>query len=828
MRKDLLLKYFLLLLWLGGWPMFLLAQTIALNHFNLLTIDEGLPQGYITDVYRDGQDFIWVGTKAGTARYDGERFVKYTHSKDDTTSVSSNNLSDFREDSHGNIWAIAAGKGVSCWLRSKDQFLSFGAVNGLSSDDLLWMEIDKNGIIWMLSMNGLDCAYYTSGGIGVERVLDSGDPTFRFLIGSTDGLGKKPFVSKAPEGEIYLLSDFGISVLKTTYGNVMIEHLSANPKIHDQQGFNSILHFTACHNKRFVFGTSRVFSSYDLKTNLTRHAEIDHGNNIPEVAIQVENTLWLTNKAGLILFDLNTLQSLQYDLSALESKLGLLAVTNIYSDREGLLWIGTSGHGLVLYNPETEGFCHRSGLNERIVSCYKMKQLNESQVLIRTYQQAVVFDIRSNEFIGNYADVFGITKHADLFYNIQDLLIGNDGTTWISKDGQILALRGKGAPEHWESYVPYKSPEFFPLVLSGDTVLWTASNGDLIRMNLSGRNSRLFPFPPEFKISANTFFVHQIYEDDNNLLWIATMDGLLSFDQRQERWRTFQNQNSELNHNIILCITPDSQSRDILWLGTMGGGLCRFNKSNGDCQVFTTFNGLPNDVVYGVLLDQSDRVWCSTNMGISCYDQQLGTFTNFTHRDGLQGNEFNRYAHLKLDDNRFIFGGINGLNIFKPDENIRKKSHKARITDVRLFNKPVYGGEGSIASSPVYMTDSFRLKNTQNTLTFYFSATNYSGNSSYYRYKMGGIDQEWIETDIPMVTYSKLPGGDYIFQVQIKNQDSTWPEDYSSYHVKIEHAIEELNIWKLSSVALAGCSGLFLLLFLRSNKRNGASSLVGN
>jgi hypothetical protein len=61
MRKELLLKYFLLLLWLGGWPMFLLAQTIALNHFNLLTIDEGLPQGYITDVYRDGQDFIWVG-----------------------------------------------------------------------------------------------------------------------------------------------------------------------------------------------------------------------------------------------------------------------------------------------------------------------------------------------------------------------------------------------------------------------------------------------------------------------------------------------------------------------------------------------------------------------------------------------------------------------------------------------------------------------------------------------------------------------------------------------------------------------------------------------
>ena len=83
--------------------------------------------------------------------------------------------------------------------------------------------------------------------------------------------------------------------------------------------------------------------------------------------------------------------------------------------------------------------------------------------------------------------------------------------------------------------------------------------------------------------------------------------------------------------------------------------------------------GLPDNVVYGILPDDDGNIWGSTNKGIFCltspkHNNGKWMFRNFTKAEGLQDDEFNTGAYAKLPDGNLAFGGVNGINIFNPKE----------------------------------------------------------------------------------------------------------------------------------------------------------------
>jgi ligand-binding sensor domain-containing protein len=61
---------------------------------------------------------------------------------------------------------------------------------------------------------------------------------------------------------------------------------------------------------------------------------------------------------------------------------------------------------------------------------------------------------------------------------------------------------------------------------------------------------------------------------------------------------------------------------------------------------FGTKNGLPDDVVYGILADDKTprKLWISTNRGLARFSPETGQFQYYFKTDGLQDNEFNTYA----------------------------------------------------------------------------------------------------------------------------------------------------------------------------------------
>jgi hypothetical protein len=76
---------------------------------------------------------------------------------------------------------------------------------------------------------------------------------------------------------------------------------------------------------------------------------------------------------------------------------------------------------------------------------------------------------------------------------------------------------------------------------------------------------------------------------------------------------------------------------------------------------------LPNVQVAQLLVDDKDRIWMSTNKGISMLNESRTVFTNYDPADGLQGWEFIDQSAFKTLDGYFCYGGKNGFNMFHPD-----------------------------------------------------------------------------------------------------------------------------------------------------------------
>ena len=140
-------------------------------------------------------------------------------------------------------------------------------------------------------------------------------------------------------------------------------------------------------------------------------------------------------------------------------------------------------------------------------------------------------------------------------------------------------------------------------------------------------------------------------------------------------------------------------------------------------------DGLPNNVIEGILEDRSGRLWISTNNGISCFDPSAGTFRNYEYNDGLQGAVFNRNSCLVTRDGSMYFGGSRGFNVFHPDS-IRANTGvpSVYITDFQVFNKSVRPEEkGAPLTMPVTVAQEVILSYKQSVFSFEFAALNWTG-----------------------------------------------------------------------------------------------------
>ena len=240
-------------------------------------------------------------------------------------------------------------------------------------------------------------------------------------------------------------------------------------------------------------------------------------------------------------------------------------------------------------------------------------------------------------------------------------------------------------------------------------------------------------------------------------------------------------------------------SAGTLWVGTRGAGLDRLDdvaETGRDVEFehYSERDGLPNEVIYGILNDADGQIWVSTNDGLARFDPRTETFKSYDANDGLQSNEFHFGAAYRGSRTaKLYFGGVNGFNAFFPDRLRHNTSCAAR----RVLTARSSSSTSRLSSSgrrrrwiQQYRSGLPRRRRD----SFEFAALDYtSPGCNRYMYKLDGFDENWTDIgNIHRVTYTNLDPGDYVFQVTRGQSDGVWNEEGLS----IESRRPTLRPWR--------------------------------
>jgi signal transduction histidine kinase len=205
---------------------------------------------------------------------------------------------------------------------------------------------------------------------------------------------------------------------------------------------------------------------------------------------------------------------------------------------------------------------------------------------------------------------------------------------------------------------------------------------------------------------------------------------------------------------------------------------------------YTEKDGLPNNKIWGILEDDRGRLWLSTNNGISCFDPSVSAssaFKNYTVRDGLSHQEFNRGAWFKSDNGEMFFGSMNGVTVFHPDS-IRDNPFvpPVVITACKRYNTD--DAEGiAIVERGISARQEIKFSYKDNIISFEFVALSFrNAEQNQYAYKLEGYREQWIQLGTHReATFTNLDPGEYVLRVKASNNDGVWNEEAPLHGVKI-------------------------------------------
>jgi signal transduction histidine kinase/ligand-binding sensor domain-containing protein/AraC-like DNA-binding protein len=729
--------------------------------------------------------------------------TRFQYDPNDVHSIFSGKISSVVEDSKGNIWVGCYGGrsdnsegGIAMFDRSSGKFIrhKIKSLNTGSYCDISSLYSDTSGILWAGTYSGevikidVDDNIFSGEFIYPECDSDSINDLFNFTIGQ---------IIEDGSGSIWFGTD-GNGVFRYEKDKGRIRRYLIVPERYSAK--NTTILLSMDQEGVLWIGTGEGLAMYD-KSNDTIitycHDPDDPFSITPGFVNSIVNddygSLWLTTKggwfsAGINRFDKSTGKFHLYkndpqDPASLSTDL----VNTLYIDKSGIIWIGTYDGGINRFDPHKRKFnLYRTGSNGSL-------DMPQGRI------QSVIEDYNGILWIGTHGyGLFRFDRERGEITNFKHdpnnpKSINNNtilticeerpGILWIGGLGGLKRLDTRTMEFKKFTHAPddpgsLKSDHILYIMKDSSGMLWVGMvDGGINRFDQETEKFESLKFSNGRKdFHENTVFV--IYEDSKRTVWVGGYNGLYKFipaDSSFIQYKHDDNNPGSISANVVRAITED-RSGD-LWIGTEGGGLNKFDVKNETFRIFTTANGLPCNVIWGILTDDNDNLWLSTNRGLSKFNMKTEVFTNYDQSDGLQGAMFNFNAFCKSRSGELFLGGDHGINYFFPDS-IKKNSFVPPVilTDFKLFNKSVPIKKGSLLDRSISELTTLDLKYNENFISFEFAALNYTNShKNRYKYIMTGLDPDTIYAGTRrFAEYTDLKPGEYTFWVTGSNNDGVW------------------------------------------------------
>jgi signal transduction histidine kinase/streptogramin lyase len=517
--------------------------------------------------------------------------------------------------------------------------------------------------------------------------------------------------------------------------------------------------------------------------------------------------LWIgTGGGGLNRYDRETESFTRYQNAPSDpNSLSNNMVLSVYEDRSGAIWVGTAGGGVNKLDRTAGRFAHfqsepqdPTSLSSNMV--WSVFQDRNGVLWIGTYGGGLNrYDRASGTFMRYPHNFDDFQSWSD--YTVSAIYEDQDGRLWVgTQEGLYTFYREAETFSRWMSQHVVTS-----ILEDGAGVLWVGTLGGLTRLGQSRATVKTYLHDVDDLHTLSSSEVRVVYEDRAGVLWIGTDEGLNRFDRDTERFTRYQKEPddpSSLSDNFVLSIHEDRSGN--LWIGTYGGGLNRFDRGSETFTRYRERDGLPSDVIYGILEDGQGNLWLSTNVGLSKFDSRIETFRNYDVHDGLQSNEFNGGAYYKSSSGEMFFGGIDGFNAFFP-ERVMDNPYVPPIvlTSLTQSGEDVEVGQALEKAKEV----TFHWPN--NFFEFEFAALSYcQSDRNQYAYMLEGFDENWNYIGTRRFgRYTNLPGGTYTLRMKGSNNDNVWNEEGISVKVTIVQPFWA-TWWFRAVIALALVGGV--------------------
>ncbi len=783
------LRFFLTALLLGA-SCALSAQNQQL-HFEHLSTINGLSERNINCILQDSKGFIWIGARDGLNRYDGYQFKVFRSDPSDPCSISNNYISHLAEDKDGNIWVATIGGGLNKFDIKTDKFYHYRhhdqEATSIASDFINKIALDSDGHIWLATQSdGLD-NFNPATGKAVHYRNNSADP--HSISGNNIYIVYKDRENNLWAGE----QTTGLNLFNRKSGNfTRFSHQDNVPGSISGNNITSIFEGSRHHLWVGTSGTGlNRYEGNGLFKHFVNNPADNYSlvnNNVQNIAEDSDGNLWVgTENGGVCIYNyrqnkFNTYTHDDVDASSLSGN----SADVIMKDHSGNMWVASFGAGLNLYKKRKENFVHyrhnsdKHSLSNNSVLC--LFEDSDHHYWVGTDGGGInLFDKATGRFTS-----FTHQEGKNSLSGNYDLDIKEDGRKqlWIGTWADGLSVYQLGT----KTFKTFKHKANDPNSLGCDNVYTLLPvAGDKVWIGTFGTGlDRYEPESNKFvhyrhndndPQSVASDRINSLLQDSKGNLWVGTNDaGLDRFDAAKGTFThfKFKEQQNSISNNTILALHEDRRGH--IWICTFAG-LNELDPASGHFNHYTTANGLGDNFTYAILEDDSQNLWISTNKGISRFDAIHHTFKNFTEEDGLQEGEFKPHSALKSHTSELFFGGIDGFNLFYPDE-IGEKPYNAPLvlTGFSLFNKAVPVDNSSPLKQDISTTKSITLPYNQSVISFEFAALDYGpATKKFYAYRLDDFDKAWnLVGNKNSATYTNLPPGDYVLKVRVQDDEKRW------------------------------------------------------
>ncbi|HMQ47382.1 MAG TPA: histidine kinase [Saprospiraceae bacterium] len=660
--------------------------------------------------------------------------------------------SPFFEDERGNIW-FTTGEGINCYRKIQGDFIHdfAGGSDEENSGIHYAFYMEAGRYLWVLSKNSV-YKYDTQQTRFSKRipVFENFEAARCAVLTDSEGIVKTIIGCfwKKPGIEIIQLSEKSSILSRQTW----FEEVN-NPAAFTVR----VSHAIGMENGKVLMITDKGLLHFDSTNPLDFDApyEVTSGANLSYSIIHSNNNeYWVVRQtpAVHVLDPVKKICRPSLFLYNLDKKSKIEKADYVFPIQDSIVWISSTRSGV--YFAHLSNIRFKDLLNINDLESFPVDHLFLDPI---GHVCCVSNDGHCLAFDENHAFIKKEKTPVDTRY-----ISGIDNRNWsISIDG-LSSVHNNSFTSVYKSD---PSEIFSDLADYDDRLLLLGTNRGL--WFFDKRKQAMIP-------STYESWTVKLFVDSQRRVWAANTSDDLTLWQIEYREKPELKPIKTFGGLGLIHHLAEDPYRNVIWVAT-SKGLLQIDRQKLTTTLITEADGLPNQFIYTVVLDNKQRLWLSSNKGIIRYRPEAKPdkrFKSYTSRDGLSSDEYLPGSGLMTKNGEIWFGSTMGVDVFHPDS-VREVGNmpKLAITSLKIHDRE-WKGDTSITYAK-----QVELSYKENTLTLDLAALEYTdpmrNQFKVFLKHNDGIDSSFLGTK-NSITYANLSPGRYTFQFTACNAEGIW------------------------------------------------------